>query len=374
MIQLFDMVQMEGVRETEDGYLVAVAPVARTGIQLYAGYEVDPDNKHGLRDRATVRVYRSPSEVFKKDTLHSFAFRPVTNDHPPKMVDSKSWKQYSVGQTGGEVDASDGKFVRVPLVLMDEATIQDYRDGKRQLSMGYTTALDFNPGTTPDGEEYDVSQTDMRMNHLAVVRRARGGDQLRIGDNQGDRPMTDKTQTVVVDGISIETTTQGAQVINRLQKQLSDAADAIERKISAKDAEIAELNKQLATKDAEIDAAKKAVPDQAAMDAAVEARAQLVNDAKTIVPDLEVKGLSDADVRKAVVAKALGDAAVAGKPQSYIDARFDILVEDGAKSDKFDAALSSASVRTPASDQSTHDAAYASSVSNLNDWRSKASA
>lgn len=369
MIQLFDTVQMEGVRETEDGYLVATAPVARTGIQLYAGYEVDPDNKHGLRDRAMVRVYRPPSEVFAKDTLHSFAFRPVTNDHPPKMVDSKSWKQYSVGQTGGEVDATDGKFVRVPLVLMDEAVIQDYRAGKRELSMGYTTALDFNPGTTPDGEEYDVSQTDMRMNHLAVVRRARGGDQLRIGDNQGDRPMTDKTQTVVVDGISIETTTQGAQVIARLQKQLSDSADAIERKVAAKDAEIADLNKQLAAKDAAIDAAKKDVLSDADLDARVEKRSQLLADAKAIAPDVETKGLSDADVRKAVVTKALGDAAIAGKPQSYIDARFDILVEDGTKAGALDSALSAASVRAPATDANSHDTAYAASVSNLNDWR-----
>ena len=181
--------------------------------------------------------------------------------------------------------------------------------------------------------------------------------------------MTDKTQTVVVDGISIETTTQGAQVIARLQKQLSDSADAIERKVAAKDAEIAELNKQLAAKDAAIDAAKKDVLSDADLDARVEKRSQLLADAKAIAPDVETKGLSDADVRKAVVTKALGDAAIAGKPQSYIDARFDILVEDGAKAGALDSALSAASVRAPATDANSHDTAYAASVSNLNDWR-----
>ena len=32
------------------------------------------------------------------------------------------------------------------------------------------------------GEEYDAIQTNLHMNHLALVDKARGGDKLRIGD------------------------------------------------------------------------------------------------------------------------------------------------------------------------------------------------
>src|SRR5690606_31354603 len=114
-MQLFDTVTLDGLRRTQDGYLVADAKVARTGIQIYTGREVDPENKHGLRDKATVRVYRPEEEVFAQDAMHSFAYRPVTDDHPTEMVTADNWKALAVGQTGGEV-ARDGEFVRVPLV------------------------------------------------------------------------------------------------------------------------------------------------------------------------------------------------------------------------------------------------------------------
>ncbi len=372
MIQLFDRVPLENVRETADGYLTATAPVARTGIQLYAGYEVDPDNKHGLRDRAVVRVYRPASEVFKDATLHSFAHRPVTNDHPPVLVTADNWKEYSVGQTGDEVDARDGKFVRVPLCLMDAAAIADYRAGKKELSMGYTTALDFTPGVNDAGEEFDVSQTDMRMNHLAVVHRARGGDKLKIGDNQpGDRRMS--TKIITVDGLQVETTDAGAIAIEKLKGIIASQDAANQTVVAAKDAEIARLNTELAAKDAAIEAANGKVLNDAALDARVAERAKLLKDAEAIAPDTKLDGLSDADIRKAVVTKALGDAAVAGKPQSYVDARFDILVEDKGANSALDTALGSTGTRAPATDGSTHDAAYNSSVSDLNAWRTKAS-
>ncbi|MBP1845913.1 hypothetical protein J2046_004187 [Rhizobium petrolearium] len=69
-MQLFDAVILDGLRRTQDGYLVADARVARTGIQLYTGPEVDPENKHGFRDKAVVRVYRPEEEVFEgRDAL-----------------------------------------------------------------------------------------------------------------------------------------------------------------------------------------------------------------------------------------------------------------------------------------------------------------
>ena len=53
------------VRITNDGYLVAMPRIARSGIQVYAGHEVcRPD-----LDR--VRVYRPPEEVFHADAMLS---------------------------------------------------------------------------------------------------------------------------------------------------------------------------------------------------------------------------------------------------------------------------------------------------------------
>ncbi|RKD68981.1 DUF2213 domain-containing protein [Rhizobium sp. WW_1] len=329
-MQLFDTVTLDGIRRTQDGYLVANAKVARTGIQLYTGREVDPDNEHGLRDKAVVRVFRPEDEVFAQDAMHSYAHRPVTDDHPSEQVTADNWKQYSVGQTGGDV-ARDGEFVRVPLVLMDAAVIAKVEGGKRELSMGYDTQLKFQDGVTPAGEQYDAIQTSLRMNHLAVVSAARGGSHLRIGDDgKGKRSMT--TRTLMVDGLSVELTDKDAQIVQRaidgLTKQIADlmaGAGEHTKAIGAKDAD-------LAKKDALIDELKGKILSDADLDKRVQARADLVTVAKAIAKDVKTEGLSDADIRKAVVVAKVGDAAIAGKPAAYIDARFDLLVEDARKS------------------------------------------
>ena len=166
-----------GIKRTQDGYLTAVARVARTGIQVYKGAEL------GRPDLDKVRVYRSPAEVFKDSAMKSFAHRPITYLHPSETVDARNWKKYAVGHTGEDV-VRDGEYIRVPMMLMDQAAINTYEhDGVRELSMGYSTELKWEKGHTDDGEPYDAIQTDIRGNHLAVVPVARGGASLRIGDH-----------------------------------------------------------------------------------------------------------------------------------------------------------------------------------------------
>lgn len=175
-VRLRDSFVLDGVHRSADGYLAGSARVARTGTQVYSGREL------GRPDLETVTLFRPESEVFNKDAMHSMAHRPVTMNHPPDMVDAKNWSKYAKGQTGDEV-VRDGDCIRVPMVLMDHKAIEAVmKDNVRELSMGYTTDLDWTPGTTPQGEKYDAVQTNIRGNHLAVVPAARGGARLRFGD------------------------------------------------------------------------------------------------------------------------------------------------------------------------------------------------
>lgn len=330
-----DSVPVTGVRRTEDGYLVAEARVARTGIQGYLGTEIDPDNEHGLRDKPIVRVYRPESAVFHADAMHSYAYRPMTNGHPGgDGVNSKNWKDVAIGQTGGEV-VRDGQFVKVPLVLMDAKAIEDYESGKRELSMGYGAEVVFQDGVSPEGEQYDCFLGPMKMNHLSLEHRARGGEHLRIGDQKphtpkGGHDMADSLRKLLVDGISIDVTEQGAQAIEKLNTKLADAATATQSLKDAHATALAAKDTELAKKDAEIDGLKAKQLSDADIDKRVTARADLISKAKSIA-DADYTGKTDADIRKAVVVAKLGDAAVAGKADAYIDARFEILVEDAAK-------------------------------------------
>jgi hypothetical protein len=336
-MQFTDAVTVAGTRRRDDGYLVADARIARTGVQNYLGSEV------GKPDMATVRVYRPGSEVFSDDTLKSAAHRPVTNDHPAELVTSANWKEHAVGQTGDEV-SGEGIFIRVPLMVSDEATIQAIEAGKQELSAGYTCDLDFTAGQTPTGEAYDAIQKNIRINHVAIVARGRAGSQVRIGDgaaNWGAAPITDKQlpekekvmtlKTVTVDGIPIEVTDQGATVISTLQQRIADAAKAASDTATAHIAALATKDGELAKKDAEIDGLKGKIVDGAKLDKLVADRAALVTVAKAIAKDVKTDGLTDAAIRKAVVTAALGDAAVKDKADAYIDARFEILVEDAVK-------------------------------------------
>ncbi|AEH79085.1 DUF2213 domain-containing protein [Sinorhizobium meliloti] len=336
-MQFVDAAPIAGTRRTADGYLVADVRTARTGIQLYAGHEV------GKPEMATVKVYRPEDQVFDKASLGSYAHKPVTNDHPDEAVTADNWKSLSVGQIGDEV-ARDGEFVRVPLIVMDGATISEIEGGKRELSAGYTCDLSWEPGTTPEGEKYDAIQKDIRINHVAIVQRGRAGSEARIGDGAGkwgvspvntqiadERIPKMDLRKILVDGLTVETTDQGAQAITKLQKDLessaakfADAEKAHQTALAAKDAE-------LAKKDAEIDALKGKILSDADLDKRVQARADLITKAHTIAKDVKTEGLSDPAIRKAVVVAKLGDAAVADKSEAYIDARFDMLVEDASK-------------------------------------------
>jgi len=379
-MQFTDAVTVAGTRRREDGYLVADARIARTGIQTYLGVEV------GKPDMALVKVYRPGTEVFADATLKSAAHRPVTNDHPAEPVTSENWRQHAVGQTGDEI-SGEGIFIRVPLMVSDEAAIKDIEAGKQELSAGYTCDLEFTAGTTSTGEAYDAIQKNIRINHVAIVQRGRAGPQVRIGDGAitwGISPVTTDTnlkqektmtlKTVTVDGIPIEVTDQGATVIATLQTRLADAGTKLSDAEKAHAKALADKDGELAKKDAEIDALKAKVVDGPALDKLVEARADLIAVAKTIAKDVKTEGLTDGAIRKAVVAAKLGDEAIKDKADAYIDARFDILAEDAKKSaDPFRTVVQNGIQSNDGAGEASK--AYAGHITNLQDaWKTKGAA
>ena len=303
-----DTLTLDGVKRTADGYLAASVRVARTGIQLYTGDQVDRP------DMEIVRVYRPEEEVFSDVAMRSYAHRPVTVDHPSEPVSATNWKDLAVGQTGDEV-MRDGETVRVPMVLMDAAAINAVDAGKRELSMGYMAEIDWTDGVTPDGEPYDAIQRNLRMNHLAIVAKARGGSKLKIGDDnpKGDSAMTDFTK-LVLDGITVNVPSSDAANVKAIfdakdkeiagaTASLSDAqtklADMTEKKEEA-DGKVAALEKEL--EDAKISPEKltKLVADRSA----------LIEDAKRVLGDIkDVETLDAPAIKRAVVKKVLGDAA-----------------------------------------------------------------
>jgi len=375
-MQFTDAVTVSGTRRTADGYLIAEAKSVRTGIQLYSGDEV------GKPEMPIVRVYRPADQVFADASLQSFTHAPVTMNHPDEAVTAANWKDLAIGEVSTAAK-KDGEWVHLPLILKDAKAIAEVEEGKRELSAGYTCELVWGDGVTPDGQQFDATQTNIKINHLAVVTRARAGSQARIGDgaswgaapfipDHNPKKETIMTlKTVTVDGIPVEVTDQGAVVIGTLQTRLADANAKAEKAEAAHTAALAAKDAELAKKDAELDAMTAKVLSDADLDKRVQDRADLIAVASVIAKDVKTTGLSDAAIRKAVVAAKLGDAAIAGKADAYIDARFDILAEDAKKeagADPF-ARVVSDGLKPNLNDATRETKAWSDGVSDLNAWR-----
>lgn len=329
-MKFVDTAKIGGTRKTGDGYLVADVLTARTGIQIYSGDELERP------DLIVVKVYRPESEVFHKDSLASYAHKPVTNDHPDEAVSAGNWKDHAVGSVGDEI-VRDGNFVRVPLIVMDAKAIQDVEGGKRELSAGYSSEIVFGDGVTPDGDTYNAIQKNIRINHVAIVAAGRAGSKARIGDGAkswGVSPLTaderaiPMSRIILVDGLQVDTTDAGAAAIEKLlgdkARLVADASAATATHttaIAAKDAEIGALKVDLKK-------AQDAAPDAGKLDKLVADRVSLISAASAIFKDVKTEGVTDADIMKATVAHKLGDEMVKDAPAAEIAGMFKALAKD----------------------------------------------
>lgn len=372
-------VDAAGLTLTRDGYVVGEAKVSRAfNVQQYFGSEL---GLTGDDVGKVFGVYRDPAVVFDEKAMLSLAGRPVTRGHPSGEVNASNWKDLAKGTMGGTIKR-DGEHVVASMVIMDADAAKEVMGGARSLSAGYTVSVVKDEGTAPDGTPYQYRQAgELRFNHVAYLpdNNPRAGN-TRIGDawrDQGHAPITpskkedamsDALKTVVLGDKAVQVAVTDVAAIEAFKadaaKTLSDAKAAHTAALAAKDAE-------LAKKDAEIDGLKAKVLDEKALDAKVQARADLISAANKIAKDVKTEGLTDADIRKAVVVAKLGDAAIAGKSDAYIDARFDVLVEDAKTgADPFATAVRGG-VQPVGDAFNDANKAWAKSVEDLNSWRNQ---
>jgi len=308
MVQLFDTLDASTTaRICADGCLVADVRAARVGIQTYLPSEAGaPDSFTG----DMVRVYRPEDEVFSRDSMASFAAAPFTIDHPVQSVTADNWRQLGVGEVNGDV-VRDGGFVRVPVIVRDAASVEKVRTTHKQLSMGYSCTLDWTPGTTPDGQAYDAVQRNIRINHIAAVRAARGGAELKISDERP--PLSEKLKMKITIGdakdVDLSDGAAVALAVGALNTSLSDA----QAKVGSLTAELATTNTALQAKDGEIAALTQKLKDAevtpAKLQQLADARADVIAKAKLLAPSIVTDGKTDADIRKEAVIAKLGDSA-----------------------------------------------------------------
>lgn len=154
----------------ENGFMmVKGCPISSFGIFDYGagqlGLDGDPNR--------IVKVYRPESAVNNPQTIESFKNVPFIDDH--EMLsgfdgDSEASAPEDYGVDGVMTSSVyyDKPWLRGDLKIFSRKMQEALRAGKKDLSLGYSCDFELTPGTF-DGQRYEVVQTNLRGNHIALV-------------------------------------------------------------------------------------------------------------------------------------------------------------------------------------------------------------
>ena len=156
---------------TEEGYLRDRPVLTSTGIFEYR----NPDG-------STRRELRLPEEVFNPESLKSYCGKPVIITHDAGLVTKDNVGRFQIGTILTEGMRS-GNDVRADIIIHDTDEMKEC--GLKELSLGYNLDLEEEPGEW-HGMPYDAIQRNIRINHLALVREARAGEQARLNIDSRD--------------------------------------------------------------------------------------------------------------------------------------------------------------------------------------------
>jgi hypothetical protein len=346
----FDRGELAKPVKQRNGWLRLDGYLTRTGVFEY----LQPDGTKR-------RELRPADEVFKADSLTTFSMVPVTDEHPPVMLDASNTTQYSRGAVSESVRA-DGDKVRASLLVTDAGLIEKIeRKDAQQVSCGYTCDLEEVAGEH-QGHRYDAIQRNIRGNHVAIVARGRAGEEVRVrmdgaatavdrpcqaenpGANDPDTTTvapgargTTTMKTIRIDGVDYDPSTEAfAQALAKYEAKLAQSAAAAQEKLDAAekraDATQAKMD-GLADELKKAQEAAKELPAKVRADMAaraeLDAKARKVLGAEAKLDALDAKG-----VRLAVLAKLLPEVKFDGKSEAYLEARFDAALESAEGEDE----------------------------------------
>lgn len=192
-VQRLDSIKLDSTYFTDEGYLIDHPIVTSCGIFEYT----NPDGS--IR-----RELRLPEHVFAENSLASYKGKPIIITHEAGVVDKDNVDEEQIGTILSK-GYRDGEDVRTEIIIHDTDAMK--RSGFKELSCGYKLDLVEEPGTWND-EPYDAIQTNITINHLALVANARAGEQARLNIDgsdkeptlRGGKAMKSKTKKAAVSG------------------------------------------------------------------------------------------------------------------------------------------------------------------------------
>jgi hypothetical protein len=323
--------------KTDEGYLETGVWPTKAGVFKYLN-----------KDGSIRRELRPRAEVHDAASLASLQNKPITNSHPPELLNSRNTRKYQVGVVHGDHQlAEDRLHTQARALVTDEDAIRDIQQGKQQVSCGYTCDIDFTPGADAEFGEYDAIQRNIRYNHLALEWRGRAGSGARLRNDQSEdsavrfdalelpedapEPIINNKETVMVkiriDGKEYEVS-EAAEVA--LSHKFKADAQALDTAKAEADAQKARADQMQAKYDAEKARADRL--DGMDITAMVKARAALEAQAQRVVKNAKLDSLSDRQVKELVIKERFDWAKTEGQSDDYVNALYESAVQ--TKTDK----------------------------------------
>ncbi len=318
-----------------NGWMRVDAFLTRSGVFTYR----NPDG-------STRREYRPDSEVFKTDSMDSLRSLPVTDNHPPALLDSSNTSEHMKGALESSIRKDGDKLSAGMLVTDGELVGKLERGDAREVSCGYVCDLEWAGGTSPNGERYDAVQRNIVYNHVALLPKGRAGSEVRVRMDAAEldvllsaqpvspNPKESNLKTIRIDGIDYPVDSDAAvQAMARHDEKVrTDAAAAAKNSADL----LEKLEKQSAKMDAALaevaDLKAKAIEAPKKIRAELEARTALENTARKVLGNkVSFDGLDEAAIRGKVVLHLAPKSDLTGKTPEYLAARFD------AEMERFDA-------------------------------------
>lgn len=307
----------------QNGWLKVDGYIGRAGILEYQ-----------RSDGSIWREFRPENEAFSPELLESFGAVPVTNDHPLQgLLTADNTRQYQVGMMTNA--RRDGDKIRASGLLTDVTAIRDAEAGKAELSMGYWCDVEPTPGEW-QGQHYDAIQRNVRGNHVALVSQGRAGPEFRIrmDSAKGDMVTSCTMVKVRIDDVEVELSDVAATLLAKSEKTHADALASAKAELDREKARADSAETSLKQAKAELAAAPAKIREQITARVALEAKASEVLGASVKLDDK-----TDGQI-KALVVEKLSALKTDGKSESYVDAAFEIALENKSvfgKSDKTEA-------------------------------------
>lgn len=272
----------------DTGEMFVEMTIARAGVMYYKASELGDVAKHLPGDKICSVLTRPQTLA---DAAESCRSLPITIGHPAKDVDIHNNKDLQKGFLEG-IPVLDGSHLAASGCLNSADAIRLVDAGVDQTSLGHDADLEV--CTTGEAEFEKIA---IRANHVAIVRRGRA-QTTRIGDSGEEIEVVDKT---VLDEVTAS------------RDGLQSKVDTLTQKLA--DVESARLT------DAQI---------ETMVGERVATRFELIGNVARLGDEyakMDFKGQTDMQVLRTVVAKLM-DADVSGKSDAYVQARFEVALED----------------------------------------------